>query len=429
MSRTVLAAALAGNMALGACAMSGDNQSVPDNSATQPAAADAAAPQARQATREAARYGIGVLAPAMPQQVQLPGPVEGYALSPEPDPCAEWSGPPAPADLAPTPGQEAPADCQRAFPQYEVPQVSPSYALDLERRELAGSRPVLSQGVVLPQPRWFSAINARPALSYGDRNWLYRGTEGPAVGVGNLTANSPAWGAGAALGGVQISDQFDSSSNIGEGKFGYSSSVGRLNLMDPSATAGAVDYGASAGSGTVRYGLTSAVTVEGQMQTTRGLTTRGMGTRYNAGEVGTFEAGVTQSNFDSVNAWRYRFGYNVTMADTVKVGLTGEDVGAGFSDLSSYSSGAAATRLMRSTLSAGVPLRGMGTLSGTYTSDVLGRGDPNDRRVGLQHSMELAPNVQFALGADRDLLSGDYEWKANLSMPVDTFMRGHWLGF
>lgn len=418
-------------MALGACAMSGGgaDPSVSDEAATTPVAAAPVAAQAPSATRQAARYGIGVLAPAMPQTVQLPGPVEGYALSPEPDPCADWAGPPAPADLAPTPGQQAPSDCQRAFPQYEVPQVSPSYALDLERRELAGSRPVLSQGVILPQPRWFSAINARPALSYGDRNWLYRSSGGPAVGVGNLTANSPAWGATAALGELQISDQFDSSSNIGEAKFGYSSSVGRLNLMDPSATAGAVDYGASAGSGTVRYGVSNSLTLEGQLQTTHGLTTRGMGTRYNAGDIGTFEAGVTQSSFDSVNAWRYRFGYNVTMADTVKVGLTGEDIGAGFSDLSSYTSGAASTRLMRSKLSAGVPLRGMGTLSGTYTSDVFGRGDPNDRRVGLEHSMELARNVQFALGADRDLLSGDYEWKARLSMPVETFMRGHWLGF
>ncbi|MCJ9708501.1 fimbrial protein [Bordetella hinzii] len=428
-SRTVLAAALAGNMALGACAMPGNDKSVPDSSDAQPAAARPASPSVARAPEEAARYGIGVLAPAMPQAVQLPGPIEGYALSPEPDPCAEWAGPPAPAGLEAAPGQAAPGDCQRPFPDYEVPQLSPSYALDLERNELARTRPVLNQGVVLPRPRWFSAINARPTLSYGDRNWLYRSPEGPSVGIGNLTANAPAWGGSAPLGGVQVSDQFDSASNIGAGKFGYSSSLGRLNLMDPAATQGAVDYGAPAGSGTVRYGLTSAMTLEGQLQTTRGLTTRGLGTRYNAGEIGTFEAGVTQSSFDSVNAWRYRFGYNVTMADAVQLGVTGEDIGAGFGDLSSYSAGGAATRQMRSTLSAGVPLRGMGTLSGTYTSDVLGRGDPNDRRVGLEHSMELAPRVQFALGADRDLLSGDYEWKARLSMPVDTFMRGHWLGF
>ncbi|ANY18412.1 fimbrial protein [Bordetella pseudohinzii] len=381
------------------------------------------------APQEAARYGIGVLAPAMPQAVQLSGPIDGYALSPEPDPCAQWAGPPAPPGLEAAPGQEAPGGCQRPFPDYEVPQVSPSYALDLERNELARTRPVLNQSVILPRPRLFSAINARPSLSYGDRNWLYRSAEGPSVGIGNLTAKAPAWGASAPLGGVQVSDQFDSASNIGAGKLGYSSSVGRLNLMDPAATEGAMDYGAAAGSGTLRYGLTSAMTLEGQVQTTRGLTARGLGTRYNAGEIGTFEAGVTQSSFDSVNAWRYRFGYNVTMADAVQLGVTGEDIGAGFGDLSSYSAGAAATRQMRSTLSAGVPLRGMGTLSGTYSSDVMGRGDPNDRRVGLEHSMELAPTVRFALGADRDLLSGDYEWKARLSMPVDTFMRGHWLGF
>ena len=38
--------------------------------------------------------------------------------------------------------------------------------------------------------------------------------------------------------------------------------------------------------------------------------------------------------------------------------------------------------------------------------------------------MFVAPTVKLAVGADRDILTGNYEWRANLSMPVDTFMRG-----
>ena len=41
--------------------------------------------------------------------------------------------------------------------------------------------------------------------------------------------------------------------------------------------------------------------------------------------------------------------------------------------------------------------------------------------------MFVAPTVKLAVGADRDILTGNYEWRANLSMPVDTFMRGTWL--
>ncbi|MEJ2895957.1 fimbrial protein [Bordetella avium] len=423
-SRAMLAAALMGNIALGACATPGEGHPVPNKSATR-----VAAPEAARATQEAARYGIGVLAPAMPEVVALPAPIEGYALSPEPDPCANWMGPPVPAGLASIEGQAAPGDCQWAFPDYGLPLASPVYQLEPEHQELAATRPLLTMGVARPQARWFSAVHVRPALSYGDRNWLYNPSEGPTVGVGNVTANSPVWGSGVAVGGIQVTDRFDSNSNIDAGKIGYSSSIGRLNLMDPSATQGAVDYGASVGSSSVRYGLSPELTLEGQMQSAPRLTTRGMGTRYDAGSIGTFEAGVTQSSFDSVNAWRYRFGYNVTMADSVRLGVRGEDIGAGFGDLARYASGVSATRQMRSTFSAGVPLYGMGTLSGTYSSDVLGHGDAADRRVGLEHSMELAAAARFALGADRDLQSGEYAWRARLSMPVETFMRGHWLGF
>ena len=84
------------------------------------------------------------------------------------------------------------------------------------------------------------------------------------------------------------------------------------------------------------------------------------------------------------------------------------------------------TAQTRNTLSAGVPIHGWGTLSGTYSG--LREGTTlSSQRVGLAHSMFVAPTVKLAVGADRDILTGNYEWRANLSMPVDTFMRGTWL--
>ena len=46
-----------------------------------------------------------------------------------------------------------------------------------------------------------------------------------------------------------------------------------------------------------------------------------MGTTYTAGEYGTFQAGATQSTFDAASGYRYRFGYNVDLADMVNLGL------------------------------------------------------------------------------------------------------------
>ncbi|WP_255593896.1 fimbrial protein [Achromobacter sp. ES-001] len=305
----------------------------------------------------------------------------------------------------------------------------PDYSFALEESDIPRIPVVVISGVSRPTRPWFSSVSGQDGLRYGgDRNWVYRNTAGPSLTVGNINANAPAWGSTAPVGGLQIANWAGSAATVPEGSFGYSSSVGKLNRMDPAASSGAVDYGASVGMGSVRYGLTPALTVEGQMQSAPSLTTRGMGTTYAAGEYGTFQAGATQSSFDASNAWRYRFGYNVEVADAVNLGYTNEQIGAGFGDLSNYSGGVAAAPQSRNTLSAGVPIQGWGTFSGTYSG--LHEGSVlAEQRVGLTHSMFVAPKVKLAVGADRDIVSGNYEWRANLSMPVDTFMRGTWLSW
>ncbi|WP_447981102.1 fimbrial protein [Achromobacter kerstersii] len=305
----------------------------------------------------------------------------------------------------------------------------PDYDFALDTGDIPRIPVVVISGVSRPSRPWFASVSGQDGLRYaGDRSWVYRNTTGPSLTVGNINANAPVWGSSAPVGGLQIANWAGSSATVPEGSFGYSSSVGKLNRMDPTASSGAVDYGASVGTGSVRYGLTPALTVEGQMQSAPSLTTRGMGTTYAAGEYGTFQAGATQSTFDASNAWRYRIGYSVDVADTVNLGYTNEQIGAGFGDLSTYSGGVASAPQSRNTLSAGVPITGWGTFSGTYSG--LHEGSTlAEQRVGLSHSMFVAPKVKLAVGADRDIISGNYEWRANLSMPVDTFMRGTWLSW
>ena len=390
--------------------------------------------------------GIGALAPVQPLPVRPAPSLESRAVPLDPSPCGlqtmepavdtsvRATGEPDLLDLG-IPGTGAaltgdveplPADCG-ALAAPEEP--APDYSFGLEDGDISSVPVVVISGVSRPSRPWFASVGGQDGLRYGgSRNWVYRSTSGPSFAVGNITANAPAWGSGAPVGGLQISNWGGSGATAPEGSFGYSSSVGRLNNMDPAASSGAVDYGASVGSGSVRYGLTPVLTLEGQMQSAPSLTTRGMGTTYAAGDYGTFRAGATQSSFDAVNAWRYRFGYSVDVADTVNLGYTAEQTGAGFGDLSTYSSGAASAAQTRNTLSAGVPITGWGTLSGTYSG--LREGSAlAEQRVGLSHSMFVAPKVKLAVGADRDILSGDYEWRANLSMPVDTFMRGTWLSW
>ncbi|MGE8660015.1 MAG: fimbrial protein [Achromobacter sp.] len=389
--------------------------------------------------------GIGALSPVQPVPVRPAPSMASRAVPLDPAPCDLQTSEPAidtnvagsgpAAEVIPGTGSSLAGDAATAPLGCDAPQSatapadSPDYALDLESGDIPRVPVVVISGVSRPSRPWFASVSGQDGLRYGgDRNWVYRSTGGPSFAVGNINANAPTWGSSAPVGGLQISNLHSTTAPLTEGSFGYSSSLGRLNRMDPSATSGAVDYGASVGNSTVRYGLTPALTLEGQMQSAPSLTTRGMGTTYAAGDYGTFQAGATQSSFDAASAWRYRVGYSVDVADAVNLGYTNEQIGAGFGDLSTYSGGVAAAPQTRNTLTAGVPITGWGTLSGTYSG--LHEGSAlAEQRVGLSHSMFVAPKVKLAVAADRDILSGNYEWRANLSMPVDTFMRGTWLSW
>ncbi|MBO1016287.1 fimbrial protein [Achromobacter sp. SD115] len=388
--------------------------------------------------------GIGVLSAVQPIPVRPAASMESRAVPLDPSPCdMQTMEPaldtsvhgPADADLIPGTGLGLSGDAQPAPVPLDCgvlatpEEAAPDYSFVLQDGDLPRVPVVMISGVSRASRPWFASANSQDGLRYGgSRNWVYRNTSGPSVAVGNIDSRAPAWGSSAPVGGLQISNWAGSGATAPEGSFGYSSSLGRLNRMDPAANSGAVDYGDTVGSGSVRYGLTPALTVEGQVQSAPSLTTRGMGTTYAAGEYGTFRAGATQSSFDAASAWRYRFDYNVAVADAVNLGYSNEQVGAGYGDLSSYAGGGASAAHTRNTLSAGVPITGWGVLSGTY-SGLREGSELAEQRVGLSHSMFVAPKVKLAVGADRDIISGNYEWRANLSMPVDTFMRGTWLSW
>lgn len=302
---------------------------------------------------------------------------------------------------------------------------APDYDFRLQEGELGGAGVLIMQGVSKQPPAWFAGVRARENVVYRGRSLVYSEPNGPAVAVGNVATRAPSWSAAAQLGGVQISNWPADGEALPEGQFGYSSTLGRLNNMDSASSSGAVDYGASAGSGSLRYGLTPALTLESHFQTAPSLNARGLGTTYVAGSAGTIQVGATQSSFDAANAWRYRFGYNVELANTLKLGFSNEQVGAGFGDLTSYSNGGIGARQSRNTFSAGLPFESLGTLTGTY-SGVRENASTSEQRLGLEHSMQLAPRVQFSVGGDRDIVTGDYGMRAKVSMPVDTFFSGKW---
>jgi len=438
-----LAALLIGQEGLAAGATRAEEPSVNALSSAQRVTQRSPSTRNREAIWRAAREGIGALAPTLALPVTPAANLPFRELPLDPMPCdmqpAEGMQDASVQTASPDSGQNnavtsppdtnaapLPVECAYLFP--DIPPVpEQQYSFGLETLDPSMSNPVVVMtGGGASTRAWFSSVASQQGFSYSGGGWTYRDTVGPTISMGNLTANAPLWGSTVPIGGLQISSDWSGSQTLAEGTLAYSSAVGRLNYTDTSAAAGAIDYGVTAGSGSLRYGLTPSMTLESQMQSAPNMATHGLGTTYAAGDLGTFQVGATQSNFDHINAWRYRFGYNVNLTESISLAVTNEQIDEGFGDLSDYRSGSISAPTMRNTLAAGMPLHGWGTLTGTYTG-TRESGTAVEQRFGLAHTMYIAPTVRFAVGADRDVVTGDYQMNLGISMPVDTFMRGRWL--
>ena len=50
----------------------------------------------------------------------------------------------------------------------------------------------------------------------------------------------------------------------------------------------------------------------------------------------------------------------------------------------------------------------------------------SERRLGLKHSMVVAPEVNVSVGVNRDIVTGEYEMRANVSMPFQSLFGSTW---
>ena len=306
-----------------------------------------------------------------------------------------------------------------------APALARAYSFDLQSTDLWPRGNVAwDNPITYADGAWFSPLRSQTRATDTERSGVYRKAVGPSLVLGHITSNAPAWGSTAALGGLQLANWSEPvGSALPAGKLRYSSVLGRLSSPDLSSTSTGLLFGPAAGSGSVRYGLTSRLTLEGQVQKAPSLNTLGWGTTYSAGAMGTFQAGAMQSSFEEVGARRYLFGYTVDINE-VKLGYALEQIGAGFGDLSSYGSGGTRNRQIRNAFSAGVPVGRTSLFSGTYT-ELREASIRAQQRFGFEQSVKLAHEVRFALGADRDVVTGDLGMRANFSIPVNAFMQGH----
>jgi hypothetical protein len=259
-----------------------------------------------------------------------------------------------------------------------------------------------------------------------ERNWRYNGLlDGQTVSVGALDTNAPSWSSGVQIGGLQISSwPTGSNAVMPDGEFGFSSTVGGLASSTSTSTSGS--YATSAGSSSVRYGLTPDFTVESQVQNATSMNLVGVGGLYSLGRFGTVSAGHAQSRFSADQGHRVSLGYRY-QAQSFSLNFRNDLSSPGFADLAAYNDGTTANQRLSNSVRADVPVRGFGTISGTFVG--LRDGTSNSNRIGLMQQVAVSRDVNLGLGADRDISSGDVTMRMNVTMPVELFVGGLRLPF
>lgn len=276
------------------------------------------------------------------------------------------------------------------------------------------------------QPQLVAANPDSMTVQRNERNWRYNGLlDGQTVSVGALDTNAPSWGSGVQLGGLQISSwPTGSNAVMPDGEFGFSSTVGGLASSASTSTSGS--YATSAGASSVRYGLTSDLTVESQVQNATSMNLVGVGGLYSLGRFGTVSAGHAQSRYSEDQGHRVSLGYRYH-AQSFSLNFRNDLSSPGFADLSAYHDGTTANQRLSNSVRADVPVSGFGTFSGTFVG--LRDGSSTSNRIGVLQQVKVGRDVNLGLGADRDVHSGEVSMHMNVTMPVELFVGGLRLPF
>lgn len=276
------------------------------------------------------------------------------------------------------------------------------------------------------EPQLVAANPDTLQVQRNERNWRYNGLlDGQTVSVGALDTNAPSWGSGVQLGGLQISSwPTGSNAVMPDGEFGFSSTVG--GLASSTSTSNSGSYATSAGSSSLRYGVTSDFTLESQVQNATSMNLVGVGGLYSLGRFGTLSAGHAQSRYSQDQGHRVSLGYRYN-AQAFSLNFRNDFSSPGFADLAAYNDGTTANQRLSNSVRADVPVSGFGTISGTFVGSRDGTSTSN--RVGLLQQVAISRNVNLGLGADRDISNGDVSMHMNVTMPVELFVGGLRLPF
>ncbi len=205
-----------------------------------------------------------------------------------------------------------------------------------------------------------------------------------------------------------------SSQLLGQGLSDYALSAGALRKEYGSDS---FAYGASAGSGSYRYGVTDFFTLEAQGEVAKDLTQGGLGGVLALGNYGNLNLSGSHSDGPDGRGGQVSYGYRY---NTRSFSLSAQQMlrDRGFSNLSVYESDLFGLSKKSSQVTGSVSLNRFGNLGGGYF-DVEASDGSRTRLVNLSWSKPLWYDSSFYLSMNRDLGERGWGSTAQLVVPFD----------
>ncbi|WDG77199.1 fimbrial biogenesis outer membrane usher protein [Pseudomonas chlororaphis] len=208
--------------------------------------------------------------------------------------------------------------------------------------------------------------------------------------------------------------------------FYVTSSLLQKGLSDFSVAAGTLrrdyalkdfSYGPGVTSGSLRYGLSDNLTLEGHAEAAESLTLGGFGGNLRLGNFGVLNSAISQSRFDGQGGQQVSLGYQYS-SQRYSLSYQRMQRRDGYADLTVVDSPYASLSQRSEQLTLSLNLERYGSLGVGYF-DVRATDDSRTRLLNLTWSKPLWRSSSFYLSANREI--GDSNWavQAQLVIPFD----------
>lgn len=293
---------------------------------------------------------------------------------------------PVAPDQQEPPGQELALDPLDEDPLVATPaKTQTAYQLDWQPGvDWTPSMPSLGVSRQLRANYRLGQVHPGPGWKPDTGRFSYVQENGSSIAIGQVGETGSFWGTAPRLGGVQVTrlPGVSSRGTLMPGAFGMSAAIGRISQEDLGQTgSGGLTVGAPVASSTLRYGMTSDFTLESHLQSAADTSEKGLGGMVTIGDWGALLMSTTQVQDILSQSQRSGLGLQVKL------------------DQQQFES--------------------------TYASLRTGTNGL-EQKLGFKHSWFLAPQTRVQIGGDRELSTGNYSMKMQLSVPIDALGALWW---